>query len=117
MTDEVNVVSAARAAATLRTVLAGYREDGKDAVPLAISESDGGAPEAVLVPYQLYEQILNELERREDLAIGALAADRAEAAPAPGEGLDADALARLVAASRPADAEELLRAAGRPDSH
>jgi hypothetical protein len=100
MNDKGYVNSAARIGATLRTVLAGFRQGGEHAIPVLIAEQDDGEPEAVLLPYGLFQQMLQDLEDREDQGIAKLAAERIAQAPAPGEGLDNEALARLVAAGQ-----------------
>lgn len=106
MNEKDHVHSAARIGATLRTVLAGYRQGGQRAVPVLIAEQDGGNPEAVLLPWVLFQQMLQGLEDREDQGIAELAAERIAQAPAHGEGLDNEALARLVAAGQDAADDE-----------
>lgn len=105
---DIHVHSAARVAATLRTVLAGFRDGGDRALPLLVAEQEGGVPEAVVLPYELFVT----LEHGEDAAVGELAAHRLALAPQPGGGLDNAALARLVAAESPDEADEILRADG-----
>ncbi|MEW2402007.1 hypothetical protein [Streptomyces sp. NPDC046862] len=112
MSEHQEVHSAARVAATLRTVLAGFREGGERALPLLVGEREGGEPEAVILPYDLFMSLCRELERAEDLDISDLAANRVADAPAPGAGLDTAALARLVAEAQPDHADDLLQAGG-----
>ena len=114
MSEHQDVHSAARVAATLRTVLEGFREGGERAVPLAIGEQDGGEPEAVLLPYDLFQALCQGLEQAEDLSLVGLAAERLASAPAPGGGLDTEALARLVAEGQPEAEDEPLQAGGAP---
>ncbi|WP_307080593.1 hypothetical protein [Streptomyces canus] len=77
-----------------------------------VGEQEGGEPEAVVLPYDLFVALCRGLERAEDLDLGDLAANRLADAPAPGEGLTTEALARLVAEAQPEDADDLLRAGG-----
>lgn len=86
MSENQDVHSAARFAATLRTVLAGFREGGDRALPLLVGEQEGGEPEAVILPYDLFKALCRELEHAEDVAIGDLAVRRLADAPAPGKG-------------------------------
>lgn len=112
MSEQQEVHSVARVAATLRTVLAGFRQGGERALPLLVGEQEGGEPEAVVLPYDLFLELCRALERGEDLDLGTLAANRLADAPAPGQGLDTAALARLVAEAQPEDADDLLQAGG-----
>ncbi|MFJ8637011.1 hypothetical protein [Streptomyces sp. NPDC093568] len=112
MSEQQEVHSVARVAATLRTVLAGFRQSGERALPLLVGEQEGGEPEAVVLPYDLFVVLCRALERGEDLDLGVLAANRLADAPAPGQGLDTAALARLVAEAQPEDADDLLQAGG-----
>jgi hypothetical protein len=100
MSDRNDVHSAARISATLRTLLAGFRQGGEKALPVLVSEHDGGEPAAVLLPYDLFRQLLQGLEDREDRAVAALADERIARAPASGHGLDNAALARMVESGR-----------------
>ncbi len=112
MSQHQEVHSAARVAATLRTVLAGFREGGERALPLLVGEQEGGEPEAAIIPYDLFVTLCRALERAEDLDISDLATSRLADTPAPGEGLDTAALARLVAEAQPDHADDLLQAGG-----
>ncbi|MFF0133273.1 hypothetical protein ACFYTG_47695 [Streptomyces mirabilis] len=112
MSEHQEVHSAARVAATLRAVLAGFRQGGELALPLLVGEQEGGEPEAVVLPYDLFVVLCQALERVEHLDLGDLAASRLADAPAPGQGLDTAALARLVAEAQPKDAGDLLQAGG-----
>ncbi|MEV0937618.1 hypothetical protein ACIBMX_10350 [Streptomyces phaeochromogenes] len=112
MSEHQDVHSVARVAATLRTVLAGFREGGERALPLLVAEQEGGEPEAAILPYDLFKTLVEELERAEGVALGDLAANRMANAPTPGEGLDTAALARLVAGAHPDHANDLLQAGG-----
>ncbi|MEU6379630.1 hypothetical protein [Streptomyces sp. NPDC046909] len=112
MSEHQAVHSVARVAATLRTVLAGFREGGDRARPLLVAEQEGGQPEAALLPYDLFVLLLQAVERTDEIAIGDLAVQRMGEAPAPGQGLDTAALARLVADAVPEHADEILRAGG-----
>ncbi|WP_158997377.1 hypothetical protein [Streptomyces aureus] len=112
MSEHQAVHSVARVAATLRTVLASFREGGARALPLLVGEQEGGEPEAAILPYDLFVLLLQAVERADDVAIGDLAGQRIAEAPAPGQGLDTAALARLVADANPGQADEILRAGG-----
>lgn len=114
MSGHQAVHSVARVAATLRTVLKGFRDGGDRALPLLIGEQEGGEPEAALLPYDLFVLLLQAVERADDDAIGEIAVHRMSVAPAPGQGLDTAALARLVAGANPDHADEILKAGGVP---
>lgn len=100
MSDRHDVHSAARISATLRTLLAGFRQGGDTAVPVLIAEHDGGEPAGVLVPYDLFVQLIQHLDDQEERALSELVDERIAHAPAPGQGVDTDALARIVEAGR-----------------
>ena len=117
MSDNGYVHSARRIGATLRTILGGFRQGGEQAVPVLIAEHDGGEPEAVLLPWNLFQQMLHELEDREDHRIEEVAAQRIAQAPAPGEGLGNEALARLVAAGQTEAADEPPAPGAAPREH
>ncbi|MEU1259350.1 hypothetical protein ABZ445_39320 [Streptomyces chartreusis] len=112
MSGSQEVHSTARVAATLRTIVAGFRQGGEHALPVLVGEHDGGDPEAAIMPYDLFVSLCQALERAEDLDARELATDRLATAPAPGQGLDNAALARLVAAAQPDHADDLLQADG-----
>ncbi|MDX3365308.1 hypothetical protein PV387_04585 [Streptomyces sp. ME02-6987-2C] len=112
MSEHQEVHSVARVAATLRTVLAGFREGHEQALPLLVGEREGGKPEAVILPYDLFVSLCQALEDAEALDISDLAASRLADAPLPGEGLDTAALARLVAKAQPDHSIDLLQAGG-----
>ncbi|MEV6012003.1 hypothetical protein AB0M29_35005 [Streptomyces sp. NPDC051976] len=100
MSDKHDVHSAARISATLRTLLAGFRQGGDKAVPVLIAEHDGGEPTAVLLPYDLFQQLIQHLDDEEEHALAELVDERLPQAPVPGQGLDTDALARIVEAGQ-----------------
>ncbi|MEU6355966.1 hypothetical protein ABZ896_42760 [Streptomyces sp. NPDC047072] len=112
MSGQQSVHSVARVAATLRTVLASFREGGDQALPLLVGDQEGGEPEAAILPYDLFVLLLQAVEHADDVAISNLAAQRMSEAPDPGQGLDTSALARLVAGANPDHADEILKAGG-----
>ncbi|MGW0572957.1 hypothetical protein [Streptomyces tauricus] len=112
MNSREDVHSVARVAATLRTILAGFRQGGQRSLPLLFAEQDGGDPEAVILPYDLFTALCEQLERTEDESVGDLAASRVAIAPAPGEGLTNETLAHLIAEAHPENADEILQAGG-----
>ncbi|CAM5703709.1 hypothetical protein SALBM311S_00639 [Streptomyces alboniger] len=94
--------------------MAGFRQGGDRALPLLVGEREGGEPEAVVLPYDLFVALCRGLERAEDLDLSDLAANRVADAPAPGEGLTTAALARLVADAQPDHADNFLRTGEAP---
>ncbi len=114
--DHGDVSGAARVAATLRTVLKGFTEGGPKAAPLLVGEVDGGQPQAVLLPYELFQRMIAALEEAEEADIAATVAERLATPAAEAAGLDTEQLAALVAAGHSQqEASELLRAA-EPDA-
>lgn len=70
MSGSRKVHSTARVAATLRTIVAGFRQGGEHALPVLVGEHDGGDPEAAIMPYDLFVSLCQALERAEESMLG-----------------------------------------------